>query len=320
MALLGLISACPQGELGSMNARPTTPSAQVSAVARSGSATVKLVSWNVRDFFDTTDDPYQDEVPSRPRQLEKVRQLSKVLSEVDADFVALEEVENLDCLQQLNAALSRPYPQLGLIEGNDGIRGIDVAFLSRLPVSRVISHREREMPRGKGVPRGYRFSRDCVEVGLATNPPATVFVNHLKAQVGNKKDSASKRRAQAVAVAEIVQGVAERYPDGIEVVLGDLNDEPKSWSLEPLFSTLHDPFEGWPKKVRTTHRSRHGGSTLDHILISHDASGRAGEAQVWQDLGKGTSDHDPISLQLRLDSPVLAPEPREWSQGDASGH
>lgn len=319
LALLGLVSGCPQGEVASIRATPTTRNAQVSPRLGAGGAKVKLVSWNVRDFFDTTDDPYQDEVPSQPRQLEKVRQMSRVLSEVDADFVALEEVENLDCLQQLNEALPRPYPQLGLIEGNDGIRGIDVAFLSRLPVSRVVSHREREMPRGKGVPRGYRFSRDCLEVGLATSPPATVFVNHLKAQVGNKKDSANKRRAQAVAVAEIVQGVAERYPDGFEVVLGDLNDEPKSWSLEPLFSTLHDPFEGWPKKVRTTHRSRHGGSTLDHILISHDASARAGEGRVWQDLGKGTSDHDPISLELRLDSPAMAPEPREWSQGDASG-
>ena len=281
-----------------------------------GSVTVRVAAWNVRDFFDTTDDPYQDEVPSRPDQLRKVQRMVEVLSELEADFVGLEEVENLDCLRQLNDALPRPYPQFGLIEGNDAIRGIDVAFLSRLPVSRVVSHREKVMPRGRGVPRGYRFSRDCLEVGLETSPPVTVFVNHLKAQVGNKKDSAYKRRAQAMAVAEIVGQVAGRCPEGVELVVGDLNDEPGSWSLEPLTEVLSDPFAGWPEKERTTHRSRQGNSILDHILVSPDATNRLGRGQVWQNLGKGTSDHDPISLEIRLDKASVAGKKRIWDRAE----
>ncbi len=306
LVLLCLFSACPE--------QSGTGSQSIADASPADSTTVTVAAWNVKDFFDTTDDPYEDEVPSGPDQLRKVQRMVKTLTELDADFVGLEEVENLECLRQLNSALPRPYPQLGLIEGNDSIRGIDVAFLSRLPVSRVVSHREKEMPRGRGVPRGYRFSRDCLEVGLETSPPVAVFVNHLKAQVGNKKDSANKRRVQAMAVAEIVEQVAERYPEGIELVVGDLNDEPGSWSLEPLTESLHDPFKGWPEKQRTTHRSRQGNSSLDHILVSADAIPRLGRGQVWQNLGKGTSDHDPISLEIRLDGVAKKVQPRVWDR------
>ena len=309
-ALLLLLSGCP--EVTDRPAVSSTPS----QVQVSGGATVKLATWNVENFFDTVDDPYKDEVPSRAKQLAKVEKMVSVLQALESDFVALEEVENIECLRQLNNSLPNPYPQVGLVEGNDTIRGIDVAFLSRVPVSRVVSHRERRLPKGKGVPRGYRFSRDCLEVGLATSPETTVFINHLKAQTGNKKDSANKRRVQAEAVAEIVGEVAQRYPEGIEVVVGDLNDEPKSWSLEPLQANLVDAFEGWPSKLRTTHRSRQGGSTLDHILVSADASPRLGEAKVWQDLAKGTSDHDPVTLELRFDGPFGVPQPREWVESD----
>lgn len=308
-ALFFFFSACDQPA-------PRPPVATSSPVAgeAAGNATLKVAAWNVENFFDTVDDPYEDDVPSRAKQVAKVEKMAGVVKTLEADFLALEEVENIDCLRQLNDSLARPYPQLGLIEGNDTIRGIDVAFLSRVPVSRVVSHRDRSLPKGKGVPRGYKFSRDCLEVGLATSPPTTLFINHLKAQTGNKKDSASKRRAQAVAVAQIVDEVAERYPEGIEVVLGDLNDEPKSWSLEPLQTDLVDVFEGWPSNLRTTHRSRQGGSILDHILVSSDAEPRLGDAKVWQNLAKGTSDHDPVSIEIRFDKAPGPPEQREWSK------
>ncbi len=308
-ALFFFFSAC-----GQPSTRPLVVSSPVVSETTSGNATLKVAAWNVENFFDTVDDPYKDDVPSRAKQAAKVEKMAGVLKTLEADFVALEEVENIDSLRQLNESLHRPYPQLGLIEGNDTIRGIDVAFLSRVPVSRVVSHRERLLPKGKGVPRGYKFSRDCLEVGLATSPPITLFINHLKAQTGNKKDSANKRRAQAIAVAQIVAEVSERYPEGVEVVLGDLNDEPKSWSLEPLQADLVDVFEGWPSNLRTTHRSRQGGSILDHILVSPDAEPRLGEAKVWQNLAKGTSDHDPVSLEILFDKAPVSPEQREWSK------
>jgi endonuclease/exonuclease/phosphatase family metal-dependent hydrolase len=305
-ALCFLVLACAPG--------PAAP-AGVTGQA-TGTVPVTLASWNVANFFDTVDDPNEDTVLS-PNEWERKRvKVAEVLVALDSDFVALVEVENLDCLRALNASLPSPYPQMGLIEGNDQ-RGIDVAFLSRLPVARVRSYREFDLPEAPGVSRGYRFSRDCLLVQLRTEPPASLLINHFKSQLGGKKESASKRRVQAQGVVEIAAQVARAKPEGFEVVMGDLNDGPGSWSLEPVMEEFVDVFEGWPKNLRMTHRSRHGGSSLDHILVSPDVVSRLDNARVWSDLGKSTSDHDPVSVAIRLDASPAEPAPvRVWSRSD----
>jgi endonuclease/exonuclease/phosphatase family metal-dependent hydrolase len=281
-----------------------------------GSVPLRLAVWNVANLFDTVDDPYNDPVLSLPEYENKLRQVAAVVEALEGDFVGLVEVENLACLQALNQTLPTPYPQLGLIEGNDTQRGIDVAFLSRVPVARVVSHRDHDLPDAPGVSSNYRFSRDCLEVVLDTEPPVTLLLNHLKSQLGGKKESAAKRHVQAQGIVEIAQTVAEQRPQGVEVVLGDLNDRPDSWSLEPVMKTFVDPFANWSQAERATHRSRHGATPLDYILVSHKGQRRAQEPKVWQGLGKKTSDHDPVSLVLRLDDVPARAEPKSWSQSD----
>ena len=41
------------------------------------------------------------------------------------------------------------------------------------------------------------------------------------------------------------------------------------------------------------------------------------DARVWQNLAKGTSDHDPVSVGLRLDqAPPGELKPRIWNSSD----
>lgn len=304
------------GALG-LACAPVVPSGTAQARSASqGSVPLRLAVWNVANLFDAVDDPNDDEVPSPARYKAKLREVAAVLETLDGDFVGLVEVENLDCLQALNQTLPAPYPQLGLVEGNDTRRGIDVAFLSRVPVARVVSHRDHDLPEAPGVSRNYKFSRDCLEVVLETDPPVTVLVNHFKSQLGGKKEAAAKRRVQAQGVVEIASTVAERQPRGIEVVMGDLNDRPDSWSLEPVMETFADAFALWPEAQRATHRSRRGATPLDYILVSRDAEARWQEPKIWQGLGQRTSDHDPVSLVLRLDDLPARPAPRSWSSSD----
>ncbi len=291
-----LFSGCSQPPRTS-----STNERQASQAVRPESSTVRLASWNVRNLFDSVDDANKDDVLS-PSELQlKLRQTAGVLDKLDADFVALEEVENLDVLKMLNEALSQPYPFLGLIEGNDKTRGIDVAYLSRIPVEQTISHADYDLPDRYGVSRNYKFSRDCLEIRLATEPPLTIFVNHFKSQLGSKKASANKRRVQAEAVVELVRASAREHPEALEIVMGDLNDEPESWALEPLFSELIDVFKDYPTELRVTHRFRHGGSSLDHILLSKDAQAYLRSVQIWKDAALQTSDHDPVSVEIQLD-------------------
>lgn len=273
----------------------------------------RIGAWNVRNFFDSTDDPYSDEVPSDMDYERKTRELSRVIDSLEADFLALEEVENLEALKKLNSTLKQPYPQLGLVEGNDTGRGIDVAFLSRIPVKNVISHAHHDLPERPGVSRGYRFSRDCLEVQLQTDPPLTIFINHLKAARGDEKKSAAKRRVQAEGIVEIMQ--ATDSPGEAQLVVGDLNDVPESWALEPLFSRLQDPFAMMAPSERATHYYHKKGSAIDHILADEEAFPLCFNAKVWSQVARDTSDHSPISVQMKLKAPATV-EKKIW---DTSG-
>lgn len=281
------------------------------AVTPSERAYFRLASWNVRNLFDDIDDPYYDETPNTQEYQAKLRELVAVVEEVEADFIALQEVENLASLSEMNSLLKNPYPQVGLIEGNDQMRGIDVAFLSRLPVREVISHAALDLPVQAGEQRTHRFSRDCLEVRLDTEPSVVVLINHFKSARGDAKKSAQKRRAQAEGVVQIASALA---PEEAVFIVGDLNGRQDEWALEPLFQLFQDPFAGLPQETRITHRYKKGGSALDHILLDPEAAELSSNARIWSDVARETSDHNPVSVELSLGKVVPAPA-KVWAEG-----
>ena len=280
------------------------------------SQTVRFASWNVRNFFDWIDDPYSDEVFEKEAFRKKLVNLATVIDEIDPEFIGLQEVENLACLKLLNSALARPFPQLGLIEGNDKQRGIDVCFLSRLPVKKVVSHVDHRLPQHPDAPPYYFFSRDCLEVRLDSTPPTVILINHLKSGRGDAKVSAAKRRVQSLGIVEVSE-LADKRQGDVLMVMGDLNDRPDSWSLEPVFEKFHDAFKDVPKKERVTHRYRKGASALDHILVDDDGRSLLGENHIWKELARRTSDHNPVAVEMRLELPSTPPSEKTWSQADA---
>jgi endonuclease/exonuclease/phosphatase family metal-dependent hydrolase len=148
--------------------REESPSAETTAAA-----SLTLMTFNVENLFDNVDDPekddgtylaladkqndahraacavievrswrddclnldWNDEVIDR-----KLRVVAEAILQVDngrgADIIALQEVENIRILERLRTdyLAAAEYLPAVLIEGND-LRGIDVAFLSRLPLA-----------------------------------------------------------------------------------------------------------------------------------------------------------------------------------------
>ncbi|MEO1326495.1 MAG: endonuclease/exonuclease/phosphatase family protein [Pseudomonadota bacterium] len=135
-------------------------------------AAVTIMTFNVENLFDTEDDPGKDDHAYFPRSAKndaehiakcepieverwkweclelnwdesaltfKLEQLAKSILQVNdglgPDIIALQEVENLRVLTRLATEYLAiaGYTEIVLIEGRD-IRGIDVAFLSRLPL------------------------------------------------------------------------------------------------------------------------------------------------------------------------------------------
>ncbi|MGB5345413.1 MAG: hypothetical protein WBN23_04545, partial [Woeseia sp.] len=137
-----------------------------------GSATVSIMTFNVENLFDNTDDPGKDDrtyFPLAAKQNDEHRAacnaievdrwrdqclnwdwsdelvekklglVAQAILQVDGgrgpDILALQEVENLSILNRLRSEYLQPagYREPVLIEGTD-LRGIDVAFLTRLPI------------------------------------------------------------------------------------------------------------------------------------------------------------------------------------------
>ncbi len=173
------------------------------------------------------------------------------------------------------------YRYYRVVEGNDG-RGIDVGFLSKLPVTTISSHahvtfadvpgswndrvekllqqewedrgRARGMPRPS--PNDRIFRRDCLEVVVdVVGRPFTVFICHLKANPPYREFTYPLRRAEVMAVRHIIQS---RFPDPAKAswaVCGDMNDYaevdgstvmPDLVSGQPAKSALTDLLDGAP--------------------------------------------------------------------------
>lgn len=197
---------------------------------------------------------------------ETSRSTARVVKEVNADVICINEVESRPVLDNFNAdRLGGLYQYNMLIDCRVDKRGIDVGIYSKHPIGRVRTNIFATNDEGKPI-----FSRDCLEVEILTEAgPIYLLANHLKSKSGGGDD---RRKAQAQEVRRILE---ERYDLATQrvAVLGDLNDTPDSDPLSPLtgMSGLTDVLassEGQPADRRWTYRFRNEFNQIDYILAS----------------------------------------------------
>ena len=148
-----------------------------------------------------------------------------LLNEVDADILALQEVEGLDTLKRFRSDYlggRSAYPYSLVIDGNDP-RRIDVAVLSRCPI--LAARSWHHLP----FERGYVFSRDCLEVDfeMPNGSVLTVYNNHFKSMIGGRSATNDKRVRQSRQVREIIKdrfGTRAGQGDNLFLICGDFND------------------------------------------------------------------------------------------------
>jgi endonuclease/exonuclease/phosphatase family metal-dependent hydrolase len=207
-----------------------------------------------------------------------VDNVAHVISDIDADLICLCEVESRPYLKRFHDAIlqkkflnptNRPgYDYFILFDGNDD-RGIDVAIMSRLPISWIQSHvHDKSEYNGKMTPT---FSRDCLEAQVQLDNGATLFLmlNHFKSMGSCPKNDPKcnrKRELQAKRVEELVNehDLQKEYV----IVAGDLNSEPTSPSLSPLInnSGLYNVNLELPAGERGTYGT--GNEQIDYLLVS----------------------------------------------------
>ncbi|GMU22520.1 MAG: hypothetical protein AMXMBFR13_26060 [Phycisphaerae bacterium] len=232
---------------------------------------VTIGLFNVLNLFDNADDPYRGDEITPPKPIKGLQALAQAIRELNADVLALCEVENRGALQQfVHAYLSDEDYEVVLFEGND-VRGIDVAVLSRLPVGPVTSHRHLRLPTADGGTT--QFQRDLLQVRI--EPPGAkafdVFVVHFKSK-GGEEDGADIRLAEAQATRRVLDDLLGRDPQAEFVICGDFNDTIDSEPLKAVIGTgsgaLRTFVDDLPSDRRITYNQPPHLSMIDFILAS----------------------------------------------------
>lgn len=230
------------------------------------------------------------ELRDEPINEHAMRNTARVMNDLQADVLGVVEAESRPVLSAFNREIlpaigGTTFRHVMVIDGNDE-RGIDVGLMCRsgYAIGAMRSHVDDCLPNGEAV-----FSRDCPEFDVTTPKGArlVVMVNHLKSKgYGGKAASDAKRKAQAERVAEIYEGLVKSGVENV-VVMGDLNDTPKSAPLKPLTegTSLKDVFDH-PTFDNGGHPGTYGScaaaNKIDYILLSPALFAKVNGGGVWR--------------------------------------
>ncbi len=253
-----------------------------------------MASYNVENLFDSSYEgtEYAEYVPGKhnwtKRMVEKkLDHTAEVLCDLDADIVALQEIENESIFNALQKRLKRVgcayrYSAMTTKKGAP----IQVALLSRFPLKK---HKELQVNYSP-------YVRNILEVETQIDGhPLTLFVNHWKSR--SRKGVESKRIAYARTLRKRIMAMP-KYKEYL--ILGDLNSNYDAYLTLPkklndtagktginhILKTIrnnelltksqmrqagkewyYNPWTELPFRERWSHKFYGHRSTLDHILL-----------------------------------------------------
>ena len=250
---------------------------------------IRIGSYNVLNYFDDVDDPalsgeWDDaELTSRPGQLAA---LAKAIRELDADVLALQEVESLDALRRFRDEHLGDMGYVHVASLDAGYyRGVEQSVLSRVPVTNISNWPALStadvVRSGEGfqpVPEDPKleFQRSPLMVDLKTEDgyEFTLIVVHLKS---GGLAHAYRREAEGLKLLEIVAERLESDPERNVIVLGDFNAKSQYKSMQLLLDGgLVDAMAHRVTEATNVESARwvthESGRIIDYILVNDHAA------------------------------------------------
>ncbi|WP_458701316.1 endonuclease/exonuclease/phosphatase family protein [Sulfurospirillum sp. 1307] len=233
----------------------------------------KVATYNVENLFDTKKNghEYKEYIPNTKSQWNervlsiKIKNISKVIKDINADIINLCEVENKDVLKILNLALgSKKYEYMYFKNSSNPT---DCGLLSRFPIkhtkSYIVDKKFRPIHKVLVEIKGYSL---------------TLFLNHWP----SFKHGIKKR-------IEFAKKLKELYEKEKQfILLGDFNspyeikDDGWGKSVNYLFDTTQSLWFDIPKKDRYSYAFFSQKSAIDHIIISNDINYKEGSFRVFK--------------------------------------
>ncbi|MFW6214771.1 MAG: endonuclease/exonuclease/phosphatase family protein [Alkalispirochaetaceae bacterium] len=190
------------------------------AMPSQGDGNLVILNYNVQNIFDTEVDgsEYEDFRNVSDKVFHhRLDNLSEVIRRTTPapDIVVLQEVEDEDVTAEL---LDTYLPEYGYSQvhfSGPGASATQVALLTHLPVTRVVTH----APPVKEYPL-----RNVLEVEVESSAgPLILLANHWK----SRRDGGEELRlATASMVKHRLEAIAEQRPEAQLILVGDFNSEP----------------------------------------------------------------------------------------------
>ncbi len=255
--------------------------------------TIRVATYNVLNLFDHVDDPKlsgeHDDIDMATSD-DRCRGIAAAILKIDADIIALEEMESEECLRWFRDTYlpDAGYQYLASVDVGY-YRGVEQSVLSRFPITKVevypeysLDDPEREGPGWSKVSReklrDLRFQRSPlrVDIKISDEYELTLFALHHKSGGSNRW----QREAEAIGVIDLVNRVREKDPARNLVILGDFNAAPWDKSLRVyleagFIDTLaHRVIPRWKDFDPTEpnlYKTHESGRVLDYILLNSAA-------------------------------------------------
>ncbi len=254
---------------------------------------LRIATYNVLNLFDPFDDPdlggQWDDLPLATDE-RRCRNLAAMIRRIDADVLALQEVESLECLHWFRDTFlaDMGYDHVASVDVGYH-RGVECSVLSRIPITGVQVWPNQSLegvdrsgpgftprPADAAAPVTYQRSPMRVDLRHPDGYELTLFVLHHK----SGRDFGWMREMEALGTIAKLEAIMTAEPDRNLLVLGDFNAAPWDRSLRLyLEAGLVDPLAhrampldredptGRPFK---THDS---GRVIDYVLLSPAAWG-----------------------------------------------
>ncbi len=276
----------PNNKFGYSAPKPRTPGA------------IRLATYNMLNFFDPFDDPTlqgEHDDAGMVTEERRCKVLAQTIRAVDADILALQEVESLEALTWFRDNYLKDMGYKYIASYDVGYyRGIECSVMSRFPITdaRVwpnmsLDNVQRPGPGWSEIPpesrRGLTFQRSplCAKITIDVDNSEEdyeliVFSVHHKAGGDNR----FHREAEAVRIVEFINQLRSENPAANIIVMGDFNAAPWDKSVRlyleaGMIDTLaHRIIPRWRNADETEaslYKTHESGRVIDFVLLSSGA-------------------------------------------------
>ena len=185
--------------------------------------TLRIVSWNVQNLFDSVSDggeysEYDPEVGnwSSADYHSRLETIGRVLSDIDADIILLQEIEHEKVLADMCSWFLDGYSSADIAACGDSGFATTVGIISRLPIMSVSVH--------QAVIPGGISQRPMLEAEVLTSEGLiSVFSVHWKSRIGGELETEEQRRGSSVLLRSLIDQRFETHPGRLILTAGDLN-------------------------------------------------------------------------------------------------